>query len=503
MSTSPASPAQRAGSHGAGSPDEPGQAAWNEWKGSHRYSWMLNGWMADKFLTPDGGGTEFVTIGVPDDFIAVRVGFANINRSPWVVRKVIACASASWNDLHNPIDSARVPRIAGDWSTLTFQNRGCDRSSLVTAAGAPKEIIIAENGADANSGETSNPTWTFTDWVPCASIGADPATGMRVLMLRALVPSGQLVTYAHGMLAGFGANAAINKGYHHFIGGMKWNADLVSDPPSHVGSTITSDALEGNHIVYGQMMCLVQVLTRNAGIVGMVCGDSHQAGTSAMGGANNFVVQSLLGTGQTAIGTRPFGVVCTAVGGVASQQIFPRMLALLHAVQPAFVILPGWTFNERDGEPHANERAESIFLARLLLAVDEVRSAGSVPILVTPFPRDAASIGPVLNVWSRQRETLLAMRASGELVFDATPLLGEARSGQLTGTYRDGLSSDAVHPNDAGHATLARAFIPFLRGINGSHLPLSAFRQKLDEPGRGLTRDDGSRIQSRWIRTDS
>ena len=85
-----------------------------------------------------------------------------------------------------------------------------------------------------------------------------------------------------------------------------------------------------------------------------------------------------------------------------------------------------------------------------------MRDAGAVPIFLTPFPRDAAFMTPaVLTTWLAQREAVLAMSASGELVLDAASVLGEQIDGRLTGTFRGGLSTDTMHPNDAGHAVVA------------------------------------------------
>jgi hypothetical protein len=439
-----------------------------ELKRSHRYTWMMNGWTNNSYLDDVGGGTEFTTIGVPDDFVAVRVGFANINTEPWTVRKIIACASSSWNDSFNPVDDTRTPRVAEAWSTLTFQNAGSDRDSLVTAAGAPVEIAVAGNGADPAMGETSNPFWTFTDWVPCASAAADPATGMRILMLRALIPGNQEVTFTNGKMTEYAADPSINNGYGYFTGGLKRDTDLVTDPAPQALHGMRASTLRANHLVNGQLISLVQVLTRNAGIVGLITGDSHQAGTSTTSNVNKFLTQCLLGIGRGTIGTVPVGVVSTASGGLSSQQFFPRMTTLLDTVRPSFVVLPGWSYNELDRGAYATASAEHVLFVRMILAADQVRAAGAIPIFTTPFPRNRAAMTPaVMDGWLAQRDAILAMRRTGEFVFDATPLLGAVENGRFTGTYLDGLSSDAIHPNNKGHAILARAMAPMVEGITG------------------------------------
>jgi lysophospholipase L1-like esterase len=435
---------------------------------------MLNGWTTPVFVDQARSGTEFVTIGVPDDFHAVRVGLANVNASPWTVTKIIACASSSWNDYFTPTEGDRTVRPASAWSTLTFQNGGVDCSSLVTVPGARSDVIVAGNVVDRASGETSNPAWTFTDWVQCGSIGADTATSMRVLMLRALVPGEQTVTVTNGRMTEYSATPSVNKGYGYFLGGLKLGIDLVTNPADVSVPNMTSAMVAGNHLANGQMMCLVQVLTRKPGIVGMVTGDSHQAGTTTTSQINNFLLQCLRTFGHSTIGMLPISVVNTAVGGATSQQIFPRMTALLNAVQPTFVVMPCWTFNERDGELFATPRAEDHVFTRMLLAAEQVRAAGAVPIFVTPFPRDPFGMTPeVLMSWLARREATMAMREFGEVVLDVADLVGLVADGRFTGTYRDGLSLDLMHPNDAGHAIIAEALAPIVQNIVGPPLGAS------------------------------
>jgi hypothetical protein len=432
---------------------------------SRRYSWMLSGWTTSAALPASANGTEFVTISVPDDFYAVRVGLVNINESPWVVRKIIACASAGLSDYFNPVDVTGLRRTADAWTALTFQNGGADCPSLVTEVTAPTVITVAGNSKDPSSGEASNATWTFSDWVPCTSIGADPISGMRVLMLRALVPGEQTVSFTNGAAEYLTGAPQHNKGYDYFVGGLKYGHDLVTEAAP---ASFPVEALRANRIVNGQMMCLIQVITRSTGIVGMVTGDSHQSGSSTKSEINNFLLQCLLPIGQASVGKIPVGIVNTAVGGANSQQFFPRLTALLRAVRPAFVMLPSWSANEGAGTSYASRTAEDVLFARMLLAADEVRDAGAVPIFMTPFPRDALFMTPsVLSPWLARREAILAMRMSGELVLDATLCLGEKMNRQFTGTYREGLSFDATHPNDAGHAIIADALTPIVRAIAG------------------------------------
>ena len=319
-------------------------------------------------------------------------------------------------------------------------------------------------------------------------LGTDPATGMRVLMLRALVPGNQVVTFTNGRMTGYSASASVNKGYRYFTGGLKKDTDLVSHPAPDAARHAPPATVDANHLVNGQLICCVQVLTRNAGIVGLVAGDSHQAGTATTSGVSHFLVQSLLEIGRECDRNVAGWRGQHAAGGLFVTPVLPRMAALLDAVRPAFVVLPGWSYNERDGGIHANAVAEDALFSRMKSAAGQVRAAGALPLFLTPFPRDRASMTPaVLDVWLARRDAVRSMRDAGEWVFDASPLLGAMRDGGLTGTYRDGLSNDTIHPNDTGHGILARALIPELRNIMGLP-PSEAVASITEEPAGGASR---------------
>lgn len=51
------------------------------------------------------------------------------------------------------------------------------------------------------------------------------------------------------------------------------------------------------------------------------------------------------------------------------------------------------------------------------------------------------------------------MAASGAIVLDASSVLADLDAG----TYLAGLSTDNIHPNDAGHAAVAALARPYLR----------------------------------------
>jgi hypothetical protein len=132
-------------------------------------------------------------------------------------------------------------------------------------------------------------------------------------------------------------------------------------------------------------------------------------------------------------------------------------------------VLPGWTYNEMDGVVHADQAADDLFFARLLMTAETCARAGAIPIFLTPFPRDPGGMTPVqVAPWRKLRKSILALRETGAVVLDATTLLGHQTAGVLDGTYLPQFSLDRAHPNDAGHAVLARALVPIIEGLIGT-----------------------------------
>ena len=415
----------------------------------HRFTWLPSAILDTIALQDAPPYTQLLAVGCPDDFLAVRVGLPNVTGIPWLARRIIARASATWSDYVNPTGDA-------PWVPLTFAYGGLDLDAIATAADAPTAVTVGANRADRGTGETANPSWTWTDWAPVHSLPrSDAPNGMRVLMLRMLVPQRQQITYANGAYVAWTGRSALHRGYDYAT--AKWNADVVTNPqPIDAGEA----ALGHGH----NSIACVQFLTRHAGVTGMITGDSHHAGTSTATQFSNCLLRATVAMGAPLVGQMPLGYATCATGGARSAQFFPRLLSLLPAIRPGFVVLPGWTFNDTSDGVRADAAACEVFLARLLQAADACAAAGALPIFLTPFPRDAGEMGPEqVGPWLRLRNGVLGLRATGALVLDAAPLLGGESDGVLDGTYLPEMSSDAVHPNDVGHAALAAELEPLLQ----------------------------------------
>lgn len=429
---------------------------------THRYTFAPNGWLRSR--TRDGTGlwgTQILTVGCPDDFSAVRIGFPNITASPFTIPKISVVASTSWNDLANPTGGATPRLLTAGYEGAGHEGAGHDEVGGLAGA---TSLIVLPVPTNAVSGESSLANWTWTDWCGVSSTTPDPATQMRVLMIRHTADNnaGNPVTYCNGAFGGWSGVPSINNGYDYFCGGLNNGSDHTAF------DVLPVLALVPNSLVNGSLIGAVQFMTRNAGIAGMTTGDSHHMGTTTTASFNAYLAQAVTLLGKANIGAVPFGFASTAIGGIGSRQMFGYLEALLPHIEASYVILPGWTANELNGSVLADDVACDRFFARLLLAAEAVRANGAIPIWLTPFPRQRSfMMAPQLQAWRELRQRILALQAGGEVIVDATGVLGRVVSGDFDGTYLPGLSTDHVHPNDAGHAAVAGLLMPVIQRLMG------------------------------------
>ncbi len=419
-------------------------------KVSRRTSYMISGWIETAHLTAGDGGTACLTIGCPDDFYAVRLGFPNISSQAWRLSKVIGCAADSFNDFVRPSTDCK-------WIPFKQGKSGSEPTLNVDGAGTD-EIVV---GPRLNP-DTTDVAWTWTDWAPIASGPASANDGLRVLFLRGLVPSGQTISYAAGQMRAVLGNTAVNNGFETFIGGIKFDFDRVNDLISEEPRLAWLE----NQLVTGSVFPIVQFLTRSGGLTGLVVGDSHQQGTSTTEQFTGFAYRAVTKAMWNHLGSIPLGLVNAAVGGLTSAQSFRRMLELIDEVQPAYAILPGWSYNDEVNGVRAGRTAMEQLFARLLMAIEHCEARGVQPVILTPFPRDADSMGPEqTEPWRWLRSEILEMARRGATVIDATALLGQPSLEGFDATYRSDFTTDQMHPDDAGHSALGDLLVTLLEAV--------------------------------------
>jgi lysophospholipase L1-like esterase len=424
---------------------------------TRRHTWLPNHWFRTEEAWGAGTrGTGTIAIGCPDDFHAMRLGFANAGPEEYVVPLMKACVSDAWGDYVNPVGGGR-------WVTFTTAHQGADTDDIVTAADAPAALTVAGARVDPASGSTNVPAWSWTDWVSIASGQPDPATNMRVVMIRHLALLGQPCCYANGLFEFYRGNLDYNNGYDYVIGGYNNCTDFVTNP-----AEMLADAILTNHMTNGSMIGAIQFLTRTPGVVGMNCGDSHHSGTGTYSHFNSYLAQSTTLLGQRNIGKMPFSFATCANGGARAIEYFAWLRNALPAIRPGFVVLPGWDYNTQDNGVHATQAVANALLAQLAAAAEFCTFNGTIPIFLTPFPRDAAAMGPEqLNAWLWLRTQILAMRATGSIVIDATAILGNQTGDGFDGTYKPEYTADNVHPNDLGHLKIAEQLMEVVESLTG------------------------------------
>jgi len=413
-------------------------------------SWAPSGWLVTH--TTSHRCTDFVTLTCPDDFLAVRVGFTNIDPEPYAIAKIIAVASTTTHDHVNPTG-------VSFWRPLTFANQGRAVDEIVAAEDAPTTITVWGRPHQAPGGR-GLPRWTWTDWAPIPSVRrTDAPDAPRVLMMRLLLEQGCHRTTPNGGLREFHLMPSMNLG-SNYVGGQI-PLDMVTVP----GTVDPSAANLG--IAFPAVSC-VQFLTRNEGFMAMTAGDSHHQGTSTTTQYWNYLMRSTVELNARYSGRVPFGYWSTAQGGADSDWFFACLTNVLDVARPSFVVLPGWSYNDMTLTWHADHAATMTFLARLLMTAEACVRSGAIPIFLTPFPRDARSMTPIqVAAWNALHNSICSLRESGAVVLDATSILARQGNDAMDGTYQPEYSDDGVHPNNAGHAAVSAALTPIIERVCG------------------------------------
>lgn len=423
-------------------------------KKSRKISYMLSGWIEPKTLGIEEGGTACLTIGCSSEFHAVRIGFANKLKNPWTLNKVMGIASSGYNDFVNPIGNS-------SWVNFSSSTNSNHLNNVIECNNKSEKIIVKENPEIYSIHNDGNVFWTWTNWASISSLDPDPVTGMYVLMLRALVPSNQEICYAVGQMRSLINNIDINGGFEYFVGGLKFDIDRVNTQETKESTASWLD----NQLAVGSIFPIVQFLTKDPGITGMVVGDSHQQGTSTTEQLTNFLYRTMTKYNKNKE-RLPFGIVNSAQGGLTSQIFFERMHHLLDSISPSFVVLPGWTYNDVHNGIHADEITVQAFFAQLLLAAEECNIRQILPIFTTPFPRNSTSMGEIqMKPWLWLHNQILSLQESGEIVIDSTEIFGKKDGNLFDGTYKIEFSTDLSHPNDSGHEEISKKLFSIINTL--------------------------------------
>lgn len=378
-------------------------------------------------LSRAGATTFFLAVPVPADAVAIRLIYANHTLSTYAITGAAVAPSTTFND-------GMVPTGGGTFGHVTWNGGGADLDDLYDLATTIQSggTVPATTSPDDGTGKRAPKLW-FSDWNNFSTLA--PASGsIRCVMIRTYGPIQTWVGPTVGA-SGWTGVAAVNKGWDYWarLGTM----DAVTDPTAAIGTTGTATT----HPVYA-----VQFLLKSGVVSLLDGGDSHFAADTTTQAINNFMTQTAIALSAAGIPALPF---TSAWGGSKRVASEPTLLNALTASSANVVFLQGWTANDPTGTTADIDKQ----LARVFRAYQRVLQAGSHPVILTPFCRNAAFLtGGVLTAWQYAYAQLMLAKSAGHNVLDVTTALA---SSMTTGTYKTGLSTDDIHPNDAGHAVIA------------------------------------------------
>ena len=239
------------------------------------------------------------------------------------------------------------------WKSLTFVHGGAPVDTIVTASEAPTAIVVSGNRTDVSSGNTRIPRWTWTDWTPITSLTRTDLPGARG---RHDPSAATIWMQAHASkwwITRVYADASINKGFEYVAGHL---------PRDAVTAPLPINARAAGFGSSKSPVSCVQFLTRNSEIVGMTTGDSHHQGTGTTTQFWNYLLRTTV-----EIGARHMVAFRSATGPLHreasnSEWFFASLVNVLSLANPSFVVLPGWTYNDKTEGLHADQLQTTFFL---------------------------------------------------------------------------------------------------------------------------------------------
>ena len=383
------------------------------------------------------------TFELVDDFDAVRIIFGSNDRD---ASSVITSASVS-----TPSAASDVNNSSGSWTAATRQGQ------------TSFSIPVAANGSDQVA-------FTVTDWVAVPSVARTDGGTYPLVTVRAYMTASSTLPVLGNGTDDFTNWASRSDGGRKFWWRYQ-NGDQITVPSGFTSTTNTSQSP-----IFGvQYLCRGQVIT-----VGAV-GDSIAEGRGTYLG-EGFVLPALEQL-NAAGGPIKYEYANFGWAGQSSVQYTRRALSLLESeVKPDVIVLPNGTPNDTGGT--LTSTIVSTMRARRARIVAAAYENDVIPVIWTWIPCNTSvhNWGSSDSLRTSLNAEAVASVSRNLLVADtASAVSGATSGGQVQ--YAAGMTTDGVHPNDAGNTALAATIQPIL---------LSAFR-----------RTHGGRRQAHSSRTDA
>ncbi len=192
----------------------------------------------------------------------------------------------------------------------------------------------------------------------------------------------------------------------------------------------------------------VQYRTRAAGLTVMCVGDSITRGRDSR---SHYAAWGLRLMAALSRPDRPVAFVNAGHDGAPAARFHRAARALLPVVRPDVLVIAPLSPNDHFGGEQARPPWQHGFALALDMAHDAV-ALGCLPVLTTPLPWRSMS-----SESEAARQAVIAelrgLAAQGVPVWDFAGAMVEAGTPPR---LRDDLSLDGIHPNDRGHAAMAR-----------------------------------------------
>lgn len=322
----------------------------------------------------------------------------------------------------------------------------------VTWAGASSVTLPAGVSIDDAS-------WTVSDWVTVNSLDRTDGGTLPLLHVRVYIPGANAnrPSWAASGLTAWETEATV-------AGRIVRPRTQAVDGVTTLGNFTTGGSVSN----YQCVPVYVQYASRVDGITVMVVGDSidEGAGATSQRGAN-FLAQAAVSTMSA-----PVEFCVAAIGGSNSTAWRARLEALIDKVKPDYVLFPGFEVNDT-ATPMTTANIK-MMRGNIERARSIVASNGAVPIIRTGIPANAT--GTFAKAWGSSdsmRQMLNAERRGTVkyLLADYDNALAGAVNGSGQIEFGAGYTTDALHPNDAGHERISTAVLsPLLRqlqAVNG------------------------------------
>lgn len=369
--------------------------------------------------------TYLTGIALEQHFDAVRIGFYNANTATAATLK---CAVAVGPDASNKTGAGLT------WINGTFAG-----AATVTPAAAS---------------DAANPPLTWTDWIAINSVPRTDGGKFPLLYVESFVASGGGNTTVHGTA---GSIATITNDPAGRIG---WTFSVTGDS---VGATVSSPARDVTN--FG----VIQYLARGKVITVAAFGDSITAGSSAVRAYQSWAYKACAQLSDN------YGMSIQYANcgwaGQTTAQILTRLTYNLPLMTPDVVLIPAFSPNDASPPTAASIAAQR---SNLVQAVNLCRQYGAIPIIWTGIPKSATA---TTAAWTQVADDLRkALNASvlneygtAMITMDLASVMGDGSSPERIRSaalgYPADLSTDWLHPNDAGYEAMAAVAAPQIAKI--------------------------------------